>query len=76
MEKGEKMIQIDMPMPESCYDCPLTYVRPSNLVCVVLDKNIGECYQYPTHRETWMEDGLDERRLPDCPLREVEEWAK
>lgn len=66
------MIQIDMPMPESCGECPLTQLRWNNLFCGVLDKRVGESYRYPTHTETWMKDGLDEKRLPDCPLREVE----
>lgn len=64
-------IQIDMPMPKNCGECPLTQLRWSNLYCGVLNKSVGESYQYPTHRETWMKDGLNEKRLPDCPLREV-----
>lgn len=72
------MIQIDMPMPESCLECPLKYeaTEGGSEYCCLLDQRVGETYRYPTHRETWMKEGLDERRLQDCPLREVEEWTK
>ena len=66
------MIAIDMEMPENCRECPLTQLRWSNMFCGALNKSVGESYRYPTHTETWMKDGLDEKRLPDCPLREVE----
>ena len=67
------MILIDMPMPENCLECPLTQLRWSNLFCGVLNKSVGESYRYPTHTETWMKDGLDEKRHPDCPLKEAED---
>lgn len=68
-----RMIQIDMPMPESCLECPLKYeaTEGGSEYCCLLDKRVGETYRYPTHRETWMKEGLDERRLQDCPLVEA-----
>ncbi len=53
MEKGETMIQIDMPMPENCQECPIY-------------DEYGECLFLGTFAAQY-------GRLPDCPLREVEE---
>ena len=48
-----RMIQIDMPMPENCQECPMY-------------DEYGECLYLGTFAAQY-------GRLPDCPLREVEE---
>ena len=47
------MIQIDMPMPMDCEECPL---NDEYAECALLGEFVAKC-----------------GRLPDCPLREVED---
>lgn len=47
------MIQIDMPMPRDCEECPL---NDEYAECALLGKIVEKC-----------------GRLPDCPLKEVED---
>lgn len=57
MGRGEKMIQIDMEMPENCIDCPLIaeeYTGAGVYECVWLQKRC-----------------LRNQRQKDCPLRET-----
>lgn len=59
------MIQIDMEMPENCQECPLK--MPCNYCEGYTDKCVID--RGNEHYVTAYENG----RLPDCPLREVEE---
>ena len=55
------MIQIDMPMPENCYECPFSDYSGDYPYCWVLHQNRG----YTFDRRT--------KRFPNCPLNPVEE---
>lgn len=66
------MIQIDMPMPENCRECPLmASVDEYSYFCALTKEKIGnwfeECMPFKTAPYS------NERR-PDCPLREVKDY--
>lgn len=50
------MIQIDIEMPPNCYDCPMLY---DGMGCIITGQGVD-----------W--NDYDEKRLSDCPLKEVE----
>lgn len=55
------MIQIDIPMPKNCYDCPFSDDSGDYPYCWVLHQNRG----YSFDRRT--------KRFPNCPLKPAEE---
>ena len=55
------MIQIDMDMPATCYDCPFCY---DLITCSLVS---GEEFDFEIS---------DEQRMPYCPLKEVPEPPK
>lgn len=55
------MIQIDIPMPGNCYDCPFSDDSGDYPYCWVLHQNRG----YSFDRRT--------KRFPNCPLKPVDE---
>jgi len=61
-EKGDNMIQIDVPMPLTCTDCPCCY-DGQDCTAVVGAKHFND-----EEREQIME-----RRMDWCPLKEVKE---
>ena len=54
------MIQIDIKMPNCCYDCPFSDDSGDYPYCWVLHQNRG----YRFDRKT--------KRFPNCPLKEVD----
>lgn len=55
------MIQIEMPMPNTCGDCPfMDECRGDYPYCTVLQQNRG--YTFDVHK----------KRFPNCPLKPVE----
>lgn len=55
------MVQIDIPMPRSCADCPLFNAY---------DFDIGYCGKTTSLIPM---NTFDEKRLNDCPLKEVKD---
>lgn len=71
------MIQIDMPMPENCYECPLMVhcdtCEGYNNQCAY--NNEIDCGYVLLRRQEEVIDrsnGTLQGRHPSCPLREVE----
>ena len=50
-------IQIDMKMPEKCYECKFCLMSCHDFVCAITRSEV---------------EPLDGERLDDCPLKEVE----
>ena len=50
-------IQIDMKMPEKCYECKFCLMSCHDFVCAIARSEV---------------EPLDGERLDDCPLKEVE----
>lgn len=61
------MIQIDMPMPKNCYDCP----------CSTFDDIMDEV-ECNIVNDAWFipEETAKKGRLNNCPLKEVPEPPK
>lgn len=60
------MIQIDLPIPESCYDCPMNY---DFSWCLALSREEWEKYE-----DDWsLQVGKAEHRPEYCPLKEQPE---
>ena len=62
------MIQIDMPLPERCEDCPCSYYVQGG-------RNEGALMCEALEYMGWEEDRAIIRylkRRPDCPMKEVE----
>ena len=55
------MIQIDMPMPGNCYDCPFSDDSGDYPYCLALHQNRGYNFDIRT------------KRFPNCPLKPLEE---
>lgn len=63
------MIQIDMRMPQDCFDCPCSYYIQSGtyqgqLMCNVREyqgKPVKDCLMMPQHMTRWEE----------CPMEEI-----
>jgi len=55
------MIQLDIPMPDCCYDCPFSDDSGDYPYCRALRQNRG--YSFDTRK----------KRFPNCPLKPVEE---
>ena len=56
------MIQIDMPMPKVCDDCPFMDEDHGDYpYCIALGQNRGYTFR------------IREKRFPNCPLKSVEE---
>lgn len=62
LQNGETMIQIDIPMPESCLEC----------ICAqpFADSPFWDVWCKPLQR--YIDERDTNRRQKDCPLREVE----
>lgn len=58
------MIQIDIPMPNNCYECKFSDDSGDYPYCWVLHQNRG----YKFDRK--------EKRFPNCPLKEAEQEDK
>lgn len=54
------MIQIDIKMPNCCYDCPFSDDSGDYPYCWVLHQNRGYTFDTQT------------KRFPNCPLKEVD----
>ena len=54
------MIQIDIPMPENCYECPFSDDSGDYPYCWVLHQNRG--YSFDRRR----------KKFPNCPLKTVD----
>ena len=52
------MIQIDVKMPQSCLDCPFSYIAHGVITDVVMCSYLGR-------------GGYKTKRFDDCPLKEV-----
>ena len=61
------MIQIDIPMPKSCTECPFTYLDTGD------DAYFGSTETRCVLDNSCVVDCLSTERMDDCPLREVEE---
>ena len=58
------MIQINIPMPENCYDCPFSDDSGDYPYCWVLHQNRG--YTFDRRK----------RKFPNCPLQVVKQEEK
>ena len=64
-ERKEKMLQIDLPMPEACFDCPLNY---DFCWC----KGFKSDKEWEKYRDDWNEQVCEAKHRPEyCPLKEV-----
>lgn len=59
------MIRIDMPMPKSCYECPLKTIE--------MDFENEFYYYCPKIEQAIRGKKYDKQRFRKCPLKEVKE---